>query len=68
MADSRTYSATSVSVAGDVVNEDQATYSKSNSKKAESSSPPLTKQSSASSSYQQLFLCSKYQVYTLVTI
>ena len=45
---------TSVSVAGDVVNDDQTTYSKSKSKTARTSSPYLTKQSS--SSYQQLFM------------
>ena len=45
---------TSVSVAGGAVTDDQVTYFKSKSKKARTSSPSLTKQSS--SSYQQLFM------------
>ena len=43
---------TSVSVAGDAVTDDQATYSKSKSKKARTSSPSLMKQSSSTCSYQ----------------
>ena len=66
VANSGTHSATSVSVADEVVNGDQATNSKSTSKKVRASYPPLTKQSC--SSYQQLFLCSKYQVYSIVTL